>query len=180
MPAVRLSADSALGQSRAMRWLGDDELKRTLMRHVGLRFAPTIGLLATTITTAGCEYLQSPHLLPAGGAAIALSAVATATQSKHGVASRIQTSARAKTLAGLISCPFLPLSQNKQYADDRTDDWAPSAPIMSLPTNLVQKTTFPDDRQQQRKRSNPAWHFVLNAVALWANGWPNRRSSNVR
>ena len=46
------------------------------------------------------QHLSLSHPLPAGVTAIALSSVATATQSKHGTAIGVQTSARAEALNG--------------------------------------------------------------------------------
>jgi hypothetical protein len=50
------------------------------------------------VTMAGCQELSPSHSLPAGLATIALASVTVATQSKHGVAVGVETSARAKSV----------------------------------------------------------------------------------
>lgn len=78
------------------------------MRHTRPGFPLPISALAAPmsfltlfgrlVTMAGCQELSPPHPLPAGLATIALASVAVATQSKHGVAVGVETSAWAKSV----------------------------------------------------------------------------------
>jgi hypothetical protein len=80
------------------------------MRHTRAGFPLPISALAVPmcfltrfgclVTMAGCQELSPPDSLPAGLAAIALASVAAATQSKHGAAVGVETSARAKSVNG--------------------------------------------------------------------------------
>jgi len=79
---------------------------------------------------------RRPHLSPshpraAGLAAVALTAVAAPTHGEHGVAVGVQTMPRAKTVDEPILSSHAQHPSHNNPADDRTDDFAPAAQMMS-------------------------------------------------
>ncbi len=103
-----------------------------------VRFLTDSGRL---VTAARCQYLFSPHSLPAGVAAIALPARFTAsTDSEDSIAIGIDAVAWAKPIRGAIRRLGLGHPTTiPETLDDWTDDWRLRRPMMSLASA---RTTF--------------------------------------